>query len=1160
MDELADFEEIISALKSKQNINPINISGVSDSLRAHLAFCVSEKLSAPVVMVAESDAAAAEIASDLKFFVGGDVLRFTSSDLLFYDVDVRSREVQKKRLEVLDALCAGRGKITYLVTSYSALISPTLPYEKYKNNVIELRPGDDIGTDELCERLSALGYKREDMVEGAGQFSLRGGILDFFPPRCEHPVRIEFFDTEVDSIRTFDKDSQRTVAMIDSARITPAAELVLDKSEREALVRRLTRLKKDASENAAAVLRRDIERLGQGIAFPSIEKYIPYIYKEIPTLMDYISENAVIFWCGPARISESAEKEELRFAQDLTDLAERGIIPRADADYTVPLKKAVRRLTKQKFAGISAIPGSSAEYRPKRVFSINSKSLAGFSGKIELLIENLKYYKSAAYRIVLLGGSEARAKSLVKQLGNEGISCGFSAGLAELPPGGAVTVCPGSISRGFELPLIRAVVISDKEIFGGERKRKKRYGKISGERIDNFTDLNEGDYVVHRNYGIGRYAGIEQLAVEGVRKDYLKIIYKGGDCLYVPADQTDMVYKHTARDGAHVKINKLGGADWARTKQKVKAAAADMAKELIELYAQREKIPGIAFPPDDEWQSDFEARFPYEETEGQLRSIEEMKRDMQRPHPMDRLLCGDVGYGKTEVALRGAFKAVNGGYQVAYLVPTTILANQHYNTFKQRMKDYPINVAMLSRFCTAAEEKRVVRGLSTGEVDVVIGTHKLLGKQIRFNKLGMLIIDEEQRFGVAHKEKIKEMRKEVDVLTLSATPIPRTLHMSLTGIRDMSVINEPPAERFPVSTYVMEYDEDVVIEAINKELGRGGQVYYLFNKVDGIFKTANRLAERLPGARVAAAHGRMPESELEQIMTDVLNGDVDVLVCTTIIETGLDIPNVNTLIAENADRLGLAQLYQLRGRVGRSNRAAYAYLTYRKNKILTPEAEKRLLAIKEFTEFGSGFKIAMRDLEIRGAGNLIGARQHGHMEAVGYEMYCRLLEEAKTELSGGEVKHKTDTQIDLPVTAYISEDYISSHGQRLAAYKRIAAIRTEAEMLDAYDEIEDRYGTVPPETNNLMRISLIKSIAENLGVAEMIGTGERVTIKFDPEDPPDMRPVIKLIDGMPGKISLISPSNPRLIIKASPKKTDIRADEYLTELESILKAMLSDEH
>ncbi len=1156
MDELADFEEIISALKSKQNINPINISGVSDSLRAHLAFCVSKKLSAPLVMVAESDAAAAELADDLKFFTGGGVLRFGASDILFYDVDARSREVQKKRLEVLDALCRGRGDITYLVTSFSALVSPTLPYEKYIGNTAELKAGDEIEPEELCERLTALGYKREDMVEGAGQFSSRGGILDFFPPRGDNPIRIEFFDTEIDSIRVFDKDSQRTIEMIDSARITPAAELVLSDKERDTLIRRLSRLlKSGADEKSVATFSRDIERIKQNISFPSIEKYIPYIYKEIPTLIDYIPDNAAVFWCDPARISDLSEKEELRFAQDLTDLAERGIIPKADAAYKMPLKKAVRGLAQRKFIGISALPGNSAEYRPKRTFSINSKSLAGFGGKLELLVENLKYYKSESYRAVLLGGSAARAKNLVKQLENEGMSCGYTERLEALPPGGAVTVCPGSIARGFELPLIRAAVISDKEIFGGERRRKKRRVKIDGEKIDNFADLSVGDYVVHRSYGIGKYLGIEQLNVEGARKDYLKIQYKGGDYLYVPTDQTDMVFKHISRDGARVKLNKLGGSEWARTKQRVKAAAADMAEELIALYAERAKIPGVAFPPDDEWQSDFEARFPYEETDDQLRSIDEMKQDMQKPHPMDRLLCGDVGYGKTEVALRGAFKAVNAGYQVAYLVPTTILANQHYNTFRQRMKDYPINVAMLSRFCSAAEERRVVRGLATGEVDVVIGTHKLLGEKVKFKKLGMLIIDEEQRFGVAHKEKIKEMRKEVDVLTLSATPIPRTLHMSLTGIRDMSVINEPPAERFPVSTYVMEYDADVAVEAINKELGRGGQVYYLFNKIDGIFKIANNLAERLPNARIGVAHGRMNESELERIMMDVQNGDIDVLVCTTIIETGLDIPNVNTLIVENADRLGLAQLYQLRGRVGRSNRAAYAYLTYRKNKMLTPEAEKRLLAIKEFTEFGSGFKIAMRDLEIRGAGSLIGASQHGHMEAVGYEMYCRLLEEARVELTGGEVKHETETQIDLPVTAYISEDYIENHSARLAAYKRIASVKTEAEMLDAYDEIEDRYGTVPPETNNLLRVSLIKSAAEDLGISEMIGSSEKITIKFDPENPPDMAPCIELIEKRPGLARLISPTSPRLILNLAPEKTDQYGEKYLTELEEIIKSL-----
>lgn len=1156
MEELAEFEEITAALESKQNISPINISGVSDSLVAHLAFCVAEKFSAPVVLVTENDGAAEKIAEDLRFFTEDEVLHFCPEDTLFYDVDARSRDIQKKRLKVLDRmydLCRNPNKITYLVTDYEALTSHTFPFGKYKEHTIELRPGDEIEPSDLCDELLALGYKREDMVEGAGQFSARGGILDFFPPVRENPVRIEFFDTEVDSVRIFDKDSQRTLEMVDRARITPASESVLGEKEREELVKKLSGfLKNGADEKAASVLKRDIERLKQGISFPSSEKYIPYLYKEIPTLLDYIPENALIFWCDPGRISDSAEKEALRKATDLTDLADRGIIPEAKAEYSLPLKKAVRRLCERRFAGVSALPARSQEYKSNRTFAVNSKSLAGFGGKAELLIDNLKYYNSVSYRSILLGGSEGRAKNLVKQLANEGISCGYGETLEELPPGKTVTVCPGSINRGFELPLIRAVVISDKEIFGTERKRKKRYPKAEGKKIDNFTDLNIGDYIVHRSYGIGKYIGIEELTVDGARKDYLKIEYRGGDYLYVPTNQMDLVYKHIARDGARIKLNKLGGTEWVKTKQRVKAAAADMAKDLIALYAERSKISGIAFPPDDDWQADFEARFPYEETEDQLRSIEEMKEDMEKPHPMDRLLCGDVGYGKTEVALRGAFKAVNAGYQVAYLVPTTILANQHFGTFRQRMKDYPITVAMLSRFCSAAESRRVVKGLSTGEIDVVIGTHKLLGKQVKFKKLGMLIIDEEQRFGVAHKEKIKEMRKEVDVLTLSATPIPRTLHMSLTGIRDMSVINEPPAERFPVSTSVMEYDSDVVEEAINKELGRGGQVYYLFNKIDGIFKTANALAERLPNAKIGVAHGRMNERELEQIMMDVQEGDIDVLVCTTIIETGLDIPNVNTLIVEDADRLGLAQLYQLRGRVGRSNRAAYAYLTYNKHKMLTPEAEKRLLAIKEFTEFGSGFKIAMRDLEIRGTGNLIGAEQHGHMEAVGYEMYCRLLEEARIELTGGEVKPETDAQVDLPVTAYIPENYINDHSQRLAAYKRIAAIETEADMLDAYDEIEDRYGTVPVETNNLLRISLIKSKAESFGISEMIGNRENLTLRFDAASSPDMGPFIQMMDQVPYPARLLNPESPRLVMELTPDRTDTYGEKYLTELESIM--------
>ena len=1143
MEELADFEELQKNIG--RNNTPVNINGVSDSVRAHLAFCASEHFDAPVLMVTETEEDAAALANDLRFFTGGRAVHYPDSDLLFYDVDVKSRDRQRQRLEALDALEGGRAAVT---ASFRALLRATLPRGKYLSGVTELSEGGCAGIEAITERLVSLGYKREDMVEGAGQFSVRGGILDYFPPHCEFPLRLEFFDDEIDSIREFDPSDQRTVRRCAEARITPVSELILSDTERDALIKRL-----EGFGDRDAYVKRDIERLKNGIPFPSLEKYIPYIYNEIPTVIDYLPQNTIVFWCDGARIDEAYESERLRFAEDLTDLAERGVIPEADLRYSLPLRQALKRLCGLRLVGLSGMTGHAKDYRPNLTIGFSARSVTGFRGKMDFLYDSLKYYKKSAYRVVLLAGSETRANNLTRQIENHGLDCGYSDALSALPPCGTITVSRGSLSHGYELPTIRTVIISDKEIFGSEKRKRKRRNKINGEKLNSFADLSVGDYVVHKNYGIGRYEGIERLAVEGVRKDYLKIRFRGDDFLYVPTDQLDMVYKHIHRDGARIKMNRLGGGEWNRTKQRVKAAAADMAKELIELYAKRAATPGIAFPKDDDWQRDFEARFPYDETDDQLRSIEEMKADMEKPFPMDRLLCGDVGYGKTEVALRGAFKAVNAGYQVAYLAPTTILANQHYNTFRQRMMDYPVNVAMLSRFCTPAEEKRIVKGLATGEIDIVIGTHKLLGKQVSFKKLGLLVIDEEQRFGVLHKEKIKELRKEIDVLTLSATPIPRTLHMSLTGIRDMSIINEPPAERFPVSTYVLEYDENVVREAVNRELGRGGQVYYLFNKIDGIFKVAARVAELVPSARIAVAHGKMHENELEQIMMDMSEGSIDVLICTTIIETGLDIPNVNTIIIENADRLGLAQLYQLRGRVGRSNRAAYAYLTYRRSKSLTPEAEKRLLAIKEFTEFGSGFKIAMRDLEIRGTGNLIGAQQHGHMEAVGYEMYCRLLEEAKNELRGIEPKKETEAQVDLPVTAYISERYIANHSQRISAYKRIASIRTQEDLYDTYDEIEDRYGTVPPETENLLEIALIKAYAESYGISELIGNRERVTVRFDTENLPDMQPCLELIEREKGRVSIISPSAPRLVIKTAPKPQDVYASEYLKELKEMLR-------
>ncbi len=1133
--ELEEFNQLMKEIKAKKT--PVNVLGVSDSVGAHLISSALKKEKTSGLVVVSEEKEVKQLADDLRFFWGENVYVYPRTDLLFYDIEAKGKDVTQKRLEVLWRM--QEEEPCLVVATAEALLQPTVPYEAYQKNMMNLRVGEEVPMEDLAEKLTALGYCREDMVEGPGQCSIRGGIVDIYP--CagtgDAPVRIEFFDNEVDSIRLFDPENQRTVEKLEEVKILPARELLFDKKAREELVKKLHQLAKEQDlatergQKLQVALCRDGERLEQGMYFPALDKYIPYLYEICPTLLDYIGEDMLIFWQEPAHICEKTQTALRQMEETVCDFAERGILCRGDLPYYYPYPEAVRRLTGLRFIGMSGISQSTPDYRAKKTYHMESKSLHGFQGKLEFLCEALQFYQKNIYRTIILAGSGVRAKNLATQLEDEGIRCSFQEKLEHLPsPGGVVVTC-GSIRRGFEYPLIGVAILGDKEIFG-EAKKKRRQKKVKlGDKISSFTELNPGDYIVHQSHGIGLYTGIEQLTVDGVRKDYLKIQYRGSDVLYVPTDQLDLVFKHSAKEGARLKVNKLGGMEWQRTKERVKAAAADMAKKLIDLYAQRSSLAGIAFSKDSEWQRDFEAAFPYEETEDQLRSIAEVKADMEMPHPMDRLLCGDVGYGKTEVAMRAAFKAVMSGYQVAYLVPTTILASQHYQNFKQRMRNYPMEVGLLSRFVTGAAQKETLRGLSTGEVDIVIGTHKLLGKNVQFHKLGLLIIDEEQRFGVAHKERLKELRKEVDVLTLSATPIPRTLHMSLTGIRDMSLITQPPSERYPVETYVLEYHEDVVRDAIERELARGGQVYYLFNRVDGIYTAANRIAELVPDARVAVAHGQMPERELEEIMMRVDRGEIDVLICTTIIETGLDIANVNTMIIEDADRLGLSQLYQLRGRVGRSNRLAYAYLTFRRNKMLTPEAEKRLLAIKEFTEFGSGFKIAMQDLEIRGTGNLIGAEQHGHMETVGYEMYCRLLEQAVRQQQGKAEEKKTETMIDLPVSAYIPEEYIESHNQRIAAYKRIAAIRSPEELYDAYDEIEDRYGTVPQTVHSLMEVALVKAMAEQVGVAEMIGSSSQVIFRFDTENLPDFSGMLNLVQERPKEFFLPGSQIPKLHYK-----------------------------
>lgn len=1159
LNNLADFEEIKDGLKKNQS--PISVTGVADSVRAHLVFCVSEALSKNAFVVAANDASAKAIFDDLSFFFGGKVLLFPNRDLMFYDIEASANDIKKKRLDVLDKLISDKGRYA-VVTTVSALLSATVPKELYERCAITLKVGDELELDELCKIMVDLGYKREPMVEGAGQFSIRGGIFDFFPYWSELPYRIEFFDTEVDSIRRFYAETQRTVSgdAEEIARITPADEIVTDEKIRENTIRALSkRLKSAESKNdnlestakLISVLKRDIERIRTGMSFPSKDKYIPEIYSgKLPTIIDYFDDGYITFLDDPARIAETARGEEKRFIEEIKELTEHGVAVSESLEYNTTFGEALDRLGKMQLVSFCPLSSAGSDLKPKKTIGFTAKSLNNYGGKLEFFYDALNFYKKNRYRIIILAGSEHRADNLVRQLEDEGIHATLTDELDMLPPEGTVTVIRGGLGRGFEYPLGRTVVISDKEIFGQKRRRRKHFKVDAKNKIDSFTDLSVGDFVVHQSHGIGQYTGIQRLTVEGAKKDYLKIVYKGGDFLYVPTDQLNMIYKYSGGDGARVKLSRLGGQDWNCVKQKAKSSCEDMAKELVELYAQREKIHGIEFSKDSEWQKDFEAAFPYEETEDQLRCIEEVKRDMEKPHPMERLLCGDVGYGKTEVAMRAAFKAVMDGYQVAYLVPTTILAGQHYNNFRQRMKDYPVNIAFLSRFSTPTQQRETVKRLKSGEIDIVIGTHKLLQKSVEFKKLGLLVIDEEQRFGVAHKERIKEIKKEIDVLTLSATPIPRTLYMSMTGIRDMSVLSEPPGDRFPVATYVMEYDSDIIREAVKKELARGGQVYYLYNRVQGIERAALTLEKMLPEAKVAVAHGKMSERELEGIMVDMSDGAIDVLVCTTIIETGLDIANVNTIIIEDSDKLGLAQLYQLRGRVGRSNRLAYAYLTYRRDKVLNEDAQKRLRAIREFTEFGSGFKIAMRDLEIRGTGNVIGPQQSGHLEAVGYEMYCKLLAETVSELQGLSFEAEVETNVDLPVDAYIPDDYIVSHGQRIAAYKRIAAIDGTEDKGDVYDELLDRYGNVPEVVENLIEIALIKKLAAERKFTEVKGDRQQLILLFDPENAPNFANILTGEDFKSAATVIKNGNKPKIIHKL---KKSANSREYLNSIKEFVE-------
>ena len=1081
LERLKEFNDIISA--SALPSSRILLTGVTSSARADFLYSFLESSGKKPFIVVENMYQAKILKEDLSFYLDSDkILIFPEREYIFHNIETAELKLVNTRLDVLTKLASDEDIVVIATTR--SVMQYTLPYDSYKETNLLLRPCDIIDVELFAKKLVSMGYKRCDYVEGVSQFSIRGGIIDIFPPSSNLPLRLELFDDELDTIRLFNPETQLSEDQVVKCTIPCCRELIV--KDFDVLIKKLK------TYNQTEWITSDIYSLEDKKYFPALERYIPLIYSDISTVFEYLNDSFAVFLDYPSGIASAEKSYNEELSELLLGFAENDSLPVIKGKYLASIKKSLENLNIPVIA-IDNISSESGLFKKTASYNISSRSIPSYTGRLDLILSDIKHWKDKNYAITILAGSKQRAEAFLKTLTDNNIIAHLSDNFAQ--PGETV-VLEGTISRGFEYPLIGVALISSAEIFGSTKHRRQT-SSMPGIKIKSFADLSEGDYVVHQVHGIGQYLGIHRIVVDDCVKDYLKIKYKGSDVLYVPATSLDAINKYMSGEDREVKLNKMGGAEFSKVKSRVKKSLEDIADRLVKLYSARSVKKGFAFSPDNDWQKQFEDNFPFEETPDQLKCIEEVKNDMEKESPMDRLLCGDVGFGKTEIALRAAFKALMDSKQVAYLVPTTILAQQHYNTFVQRMKDFPINVEMMSRFRTPKQQAEIVKKLSTGEVDVIIGTHRLLQKDVQYKDLGLLIIDEEQRFGVKHKEAIKELKNDVDVLTLTATPIPRTLHMSLTGIRDMSVIAQPPEDRYPIQTYVLEYDKQVVRDAILKELGRNGQVYYVYNRVEGIYKVANTLQDMAPNARIAVAHGQMSERELESVMMQTLNGEVDILVCTTIIETGLDISNINTIIVENADMMGLSQLYQLRGRVGRSNRVAYAYLTYRKDKALSETALKRLTAIQEFTEFGSGFKIAMRDLEIRGAGNMLGAQQHGDMDSVGYDMYCKLLNEAVSEAKGAPEKKEILTSVDFKIDAYIPESYIASHNIRIEIYKKIASISSEDDKETVIDEIIDRFGSPPICVLNLIEISLIRMVASKAGFSEVAQKGGKILFVFD---------------------------------------------------------------
>ncbi len=1140
--DLAEYTDMKQDLDKGKG--PVQISGVTDSQKVHVMHELSKDNPWRLV-VTYDDTRAKEIFDDFSYFEPNTWL-YPARDLLFYSSDIHGNLLTRQRMQVFKHLLEDEGGV--VVTTVDGLMDHLLPLSRIKESCLNIMVGQTLDMEEIKHLLTGMGYERMGQVDGMGQFSVRGGILDVFPLTEEVPVRIELWGDEVDSIRSFDAESQRSIQQMDEVTIYPAAELILTKKDIEEGILRLEadekkqekafrdQKKPEEAQRIRRAVGELVESLKEGFDVQTLDAYIRYFCKDTVSFLDYMKEvgakvtlvssgaagkasekkqaaGLALILDEPQRMKEKAETVETEFRESMSHRLEQGYILPGQADLLFASKTVLAECHTPYSIFMTGLDQRLPGMTPKAKYSLTGKNLNSYQNSFEILIKDLTRWKKDGYRVILLSASRTRASRLAGDLREYDLRafCPEDAGRPVAP--GEIMVTYGKLHKGFEYPLIKFVVITESDMFGVEKRKKKRKKhNYEGKKISSFSELSVGDYVVHESHGLGIYKGIEKIEQDHVIKDYIKVEYGDGGNLYLPATRLEGIQKYAGADAKVPKLNKLGGTEWTKTKTKVRTAVREIAKELVELYAARQDAEGFQYGPDTVWQKEFEEMFPYDETDDQLTAIDDTKRDMESKKIMDRLICGDVGYGKTEIALRAAFKAVQEEKQVVYLVPTTILAQQIYNTFVQRMKDFPVRVDMMSRFRTPGEMKKTVEGLKKGYVDIIVGTHRVLSKDVQFKNLGLLIVDEEQRFGVTHKEKIKQMKQNVDVLTLTATPIPRTLHMSLIGIRDMSVLEEPPVDRVPIQTYVMEYNDEMIREAIHRELGRGGQVYYVYNRVNNIDEVANHVASLVPDANVAFAHGQMNEHQLEKIMLDFINGDIDVLVSTTIIETGLDIPNANTMIIQDADRLGLSQLYQIRGRIGRSNRTSFAFLMYKRDKMLKEDAEKRLQAIREFTELGSGIKIAMRDLEIRGAGNILGAEQHGHMEAVGYDLYCKMLNEAVIALKGGQEEEETfETVVDCDIDAFIPDGYIKNEYLKLDVYKRISAIETDDEYMDMQDELIDRFGDIPKSVDNLLRVAELKAMAHRAYVTEVDINTQEIRIELYPKAKLDVTGIPALI-------------------------------------------------